>query len=395
MLEIDSDALFDAPSPPTTTRKRRAPRRGVPLADARILPEIQPFPTWARLRAPPVDGPDAAFAAGASLARLDQILRCSGADLSCAGKDSADVSSVGKSGGGGGDEPVFAGALRHRLALRAGAACAALARLREDEGALRDAQHLAGVDAALSPGARLHRLWRLFATRPTRFDARVLRVAADCLDLPPDIDCDALIAAAHETVGETPLAAATRVSAETLCVLNDASPIDAEIFALWLADLVLAQQLRWDAPLPLLATMIVHPSLRNASSGGASNSAADVSSGAGNIRAALGRRPRPGDADWSLSVMRAYARAAQEAYALAGELSRRAETLLRAAPKLRAKKATRVVDLLLADDCVSASRAAKTAGLSDRAARRLFDRLIALGAVRELSGRANFRLYGL
>ncbi|HEY8215171.1 MAG TPA: DUF1403 family protein, partial [Methylocystis sp.] len=377
---------------------------------ARIPKEVQPFPSWARLRTPPVGGPnaaaDAAFVAGASLARLDQILRCSGADLSCAGKDSGDVSSVGKSGGGGGDEPVFAGALRHRLALRAGAACAALARLREDEGALRDAQHLAGVDAALSPGARLHRLWRLFATRPTRFDARVLRVAADCLDLPPDIDCAALIAAAHETRGETPLAAATRVSAETLRVLNDASPIDAEIFALWLADLVLAQQLRWDAPLPLLATMIVHPSVRNASSGGASNSAADVSSGARNIRAeasggasnshaALGRRPRPGDADWSLSVMRAYARAAQETYALAGELSRRAETLLRAAPKLRAKKATRVVDLLLADDCVSASRAAKTAGLSDRAARRLFDRLSELGAVRELTGRANFRLYGL
>ncbi|WP_371134882.1 DUF1403 family protein [Methylocystis sp.] len=61
----------------------------------------------------------------------------------------------------------------------------------------------------------------------------------------------------------------------------------------------------------------------------------------------------------------------------------------------RAKKATRVVDLLLADDCVSASRAAKTAGLSDRAARRLFDRLNELGAVRELTGRANFRLYGL
>ncbi|MBG0792324.1 DUF1403 family protein [Methylocystis sp. H62] len=74
---------------------------------------------------------------------------------------------------------------------------------------------------------------------------------------------------------------------------------------------------------------------------------------------------------------------------------RRSETLLSHAPKLRAKRAVRVVDLLLSDDCVSASRAAKAAGLSDRAARRLFDRLVAVGAIRELTGRANFRLYGL
>jgi predicted ArsR family transcriptional regulator len=62
---------------------------------------------------------------------------------------------------------------------------------------------------------------------------------------------------------------------------------------------------------------------------------------------------------------------------------------------LRAKGAGRVVELLLDDDAVSPARAAKLARLSDRAARRLFDRLIALGAARELSGRPNFRLYGL
>jgi len=47
----------------------------------------------------------------------------------------------------------------------------------------------------------------------------------------------------------------------------------------------------------------------------------------------------------------------------------------------------------LADDAVSA--AAPIAGLSDRARRRLFERLMRLGALRELSGRATFRLYGL
>jgi hypothetical protein len=64
------------------------------------------------------------------------------------------------------------------------------------------------------------------------------------------------------------------------------------------------------------------------------------------------------------------------------------------APASRAKGARRVIEMLLADDAVAPAGAA-CAGLSDRAARRLFDRLVALGAVRELSGRDIFRIYGL
>jgi hypothetical protein len=153
-----------------------------------------------------------------------------------------------------------------------------------------------------------------------------------------------------------------------------ATPVDAEIFALWTADLALAQRLGWEAPVPLLATTIAHPSLR---------------------RGATGKRPRPGDPDWTDAVAGAYAMAAQEAFVLAGELSRRSQALLASKPKLRAKGAGRVVELLLDDDAVSSPGAAKVARFSDRAARRLFDRLVALGAVRELSGRPNFRLYGL
>ena len=103
----------------------------------------------------------------------------------------------------------------------------------------------------------------------------------------------------------------------------------------------------------------------------------------------------PGDADWANALAYAYALAAREAFALAADLSRRSQRLLAIAPKLRAKGAGRVVELLLGDDAISPATAAKAAGLSDRASRRLFDRLVELGAVRELSGRANFRLYGL
>jgi len=173
---------------------------------------------------------------------------------------------------------------------------------------------------------------------------------------------------------EHPLAAAAGASAAAMNFLFEAPSVDAEILALWIADLVLAQRLGWDAPVPLLATAIAHASLR---------------------RGPSRKRPRPADPDWVDAAAGAYAMAAQEAFALAGELSRRSQALLASKPKLRAKGAGRVVELLLDDDAVSPARAAKVARLSDRAARRLFDRLIELGAVRELSGRPNFRLHGL
>jgi hypothetical protein len=301
-------------------------------------------------------------------------------------------------------DPAFAGALRQRLALRAATACASLLRLREDENALRDAEHLApqhlapfGETAQTSPAGRIHRLWRLFAARPLRLDAPTLRRATDLLDLPDDACVDGLASAVHDIVtgAEHPLAAAARASAAVFAQLQWAPPAGddvssaghrpyAEILALWVADLALAKRLGWEAPVPLLATTIAHPSLRSMSSGGASNS-----------RAAGRRRPRPDDADWFCSCASAYAIAAQEAFSLASDLARRSEKLFVVAPKLRAKGAGRVVDLLLADDAVSPARAARAGSLSDRAARRLFDRLVELGAVRELSGRPTFRLYGL
>ena len=247
--------------------------------------------------------------------------------------------------------PTFAGALRQRLALRAATACVKMARLREDAAGLRDAEHLApgAGTTQTSPAGRIHRLWRLFASRPMRLDASTLRIAADLVGFSDATSFDGLADALRDIVAgaEHPLAAAMGASAAAMKLLSDAPPVDVEIFALWLSDLALAQRLRWDAPVPLLATAIVRASLR---------------------RGPSGKRPRPADADWVDAAAGAYAMAAQEAYALAGELERAGEKLLAAQPKLRAKSAGRVIQLLLSDDAVSPARAAKAARLSDRAA---------------------------
>jgi hypothetical protein len=352
-----ADPLGPAPvaTPARRSRRRAAPR----FAPTNPLSE-QAFPSWARPPKQPVVGAgasgDAVFFAGASLALFDQIMRP----------------------GDSGAEPAFAGALRQRLALKATAGCARLGRLREDAAGLRDAEHLApgAGTTQTSPAGRMHRLWRLFAARPPRLDAPTLRTAADLLDLSDCANFEGLADALRDIVAgaEHPLAAAAGASTAAMKLFRDAQAVDAEILALWLADLALAQRLGWDAPVPLLATTIAHASSR---------------------RGAVGKRPRPGDPDWAKAVAGAYAMAASEAFALAGELSRRSQALLAAQPKLRAKGAGRVIELLLSDDAVSPARAAKLARLSDRAARRLFDRLIELGAARELSGRSNFRLYGL
>jgi hypothetical protein len=58
-----------------------------------------------------------------------------------------------------------------------------------------------------------------------------------------------------------------------------------------------------------------------------------------------------------------------------------------------ARGAGAVIETLLNEDAVRPS--ARRGVMSDRGLRRLFDRLVALGGVRELTGRATFRLYRL
>ncbi|MGF1659790.1 MAG: DUF1403 family protein [Rubrimonas sp.] len=102
-----------------------------------------------------------------------------------------------------------------------------------------------------------------------------------------------------------------------------------------------------------------------------------------------------------IAVMAALARAAPRAIAQAADLARRAARLQAASRGVRARAAGDAVRLFLSQDAVAPQRdlapvvRGGTARMSERAARRLCERFVALGALRELTGRATHRLYGL
>ena len=287
---------------------------------------------------------DPSFAAGAALALLDGHLRT---------------------------HPPAAAVLRARLALQSAAASAKILRLNADEGALRDLRFAVGD--ALGPAAKLLRLWRTLADRPPSLDPSRLAAAAARLDLA--VDPNGLASSLKACAGEgDPVSAAGKSATLVFSAFPDAPAAEAEILALWVFDLALSLRSRWARPVPLIATKVLDPALRPPD----------------------GRpRPRPGDPAWPNAAAGAIALAAASALDLAADLSRRSEILLAVAPKLRAKPAAKIVDLLLAEDCLSPAEAARQAPMTDRAARRLFDRVLALGAAREFSGRPTFRLYGL
>jgi Protein of unknown function (DUF1403)/HTH DNA binding domain len=325
-------------------RSARARRTAAKAPETPAFPPPPAVPAWARAHGRAGES-DPLFAAGAALALLDAYLR---------------------------RDPPCAGALRARLALKSAAFSAKILRLNADEGALRDLRFAVGDE--LGPAAKLLRLWRELAVRPASLDAGRLAAAAGLLDLAM-LDPNGLVSSLKACAGEgDPVSAAAKAAALAFSLFPDAPAAEAEILADWVFDMVIAVRLRWPRPVPLIATKILDPSLR--SDGGA-------------------RRPRPGDPAWSRTAAGAIAIAAASALDLAADLSRRSETLLAVATKLRAKTSAKVVDLLLAEDCVSPAEAARHAPMTGRAARRLFDRLVALGAARELTGRSAFRLYGL
>lgn len=306
-------------------------------------PSVPKVPVWARPRGLVLYDADAAYLAGAALNSLDNLVR---------------------------NDFSWAGAWRQRLALQNAAAAVNLIGRREDASTLRDTHFLRGAGDDPGPSGHLLMAWRRLASRTTGCDAEFVRpVAEQHFSLHWDDTLTMVLANAEDMV--LSLRPAPVLAAEIAAVVYRARP-DAELLGFWLADMLLAQKFRWPVPVPLLMGQAASPVFRS-----------------GENR----KRIRPGGEGWGRAVYSAYATAAAEACDLGIELAQRAAKLTAIAPKLRAKGSGDVVKLLLSDDAVPGSWSSPK--LSARGARRLFDRLGELGAVRELSGRPTFRLYGL
>ena len=300
---------------------------------------------------------------------------------SVADKDVAEVALVAGTAIGALDavarrQERWAGACRQRLALSASAVTARQAGRVESEAALRDTVLLTKAGDDVGPGGRMLLAWRRLAGRPAEelLTKKNLDVVLGEFGYAPD---DAAISGLADelrqlgaSVGMVGMLTGAFAAAERYGFGRAAGA--------WLADALVAQRLGWTHAVPLLgAEVIADLGASRPRRSGTIPSAASIED--------EGVRAK--------SLLAAQARAALRAVDLSAELGRRSERLLAVAPKLRARASDLVVERLLSDDAIVASE--KIAGMSDRGLRRLFDRLMEIGAVRELSGRPTFRIYGL
>jgi len=237
--------------------------------------------------------------------------------------------------------------LRDRLALRAAEACVVFSGRPERAPGLRDAVHLLRPGDLPGPAGETCLAWRRAVERPlsTKSLYRAL----------PDLQAERIATWLDAAQG----APVSRAAMVLEAVLMEAPR--AEVPALILADACLAQALGWEHVVPLLA-----PGMK---------------------RADLRKRGE----ELRLACHRALISSTIEAVRQAAYLAHRAAHLKVVAPKLRAKGAGDAVAMFLTRDAVAPS----ALPLPDRAARRLCDRLVDLGTVRELTGRDTFRLYGV
>lgn len=303
---------------------------------------VPTVPGWALPRGPATDPAEAAFFAGAALNSLDNLVRAN---------------------------PPWAGAWRQRLALSCAVAAMSVVGRAENEAALRDVWHLRQPGDDPGPAGTILAAWKRLAGRSPSVDLATLRSVAGQLGIRWG---DELATLTDRIEGLTRAATPAPLAAAAIAGEVRALRPDAGLLGWWLADQVLARRLRWPLPVPLLMA---------------------EAQGAAFRRPGRAGRSRPGDEGFDTAVCVAVAQAAARALRRAAEIAPRATRLQAVAPKLRAKGAGEAIALLLDEDAVPGTLT--TPALSRWGARRLFERLEALGVVRELTGRSSFKLYGL
>lgn len=147
---------------------------------------------------------------------------------------------------------------------------------------------------------------------------------------------------------------------------------DAEVMAAGLAERVLAHKLKWQKSVPPLLPERFGPAFRTIGGRG---------------------RVRPGEPAYPKAICLALVDGVDVALRSAAEIDRRARRLPGGGAEVRTKGAEPVIHKLLTEDAVPAS--APGSDLSRWAANRLSERLESFEAVRELSGRSSFRIFGL
>ena len=242
--------------------------------------------------------------------------------------------------------------LRARLALRAAETCVAHQGRPERAGELRDAVAFLQPGDSPGPAGEVYLSWSRAVERPVS----VRSLGRSLPEAQPEQIAGWLDAYAAGQ-GMPVASAATVLQA----VLAD-RPRDPAL-ALVIADAAMAQALGWRHVTPLLALGLKRSDQRKT------------------------------DEEIRMACHRAIVAATAEIVREAAILTRHAARLQEVAPKLRAKGADDAVVLFLTRDAVAPGALASLR--SDRAARRFCDRLVELGAVRELTGRDTFRLYGV
>lgn len=300
------------------------------------------LPGWARPRTHDIAESDTAFAAGIALKSLDDLVRAG---------------------------PPWLGCWRDRLALKSAAVAARMLGRNEEEAAIRDAVLLTAPGDDVGPAGKLFLATRMLARRSGTLTTPFVKELVALLGMNWD-DSLASIPDMVDSANQSGRAAPFAV-ADLITAISAVRP-DAEVIALGLAEAVLSDKLNWSKPLPLLLPERFGPAFRT-----------------------IGGRGRvcPGEPAYPKAICLALVDGVDAALRSAVEIDRRATRLLAVAPKLRTKGAEPVIRKLLNQDAIAAS--APGSDLSRWAANRLFERLESFEAVRELSGRSSFRIFGL